>query len=234
MKSPFVALVLLAAHATDGRAEDSHLTIELHSGRTYTAPVDVRSDDTKLWLRFEGRSVQLLRSVAWSDISSASYQGKSLELSTLPTFAQSIEHNASIVAGMTSHVPAGQTHEQAAGQLLFVQPVESLQVSAQMETRKANGIQLKLELRDRTGNLTSAKVRVAATLETASRSEESADAGFRHVRQWIKTAAIDGDHNTLSLPLPAKVAGELGRVKVRVLVPGQGEFERQAYVRLGR
>ena len=56
-------------------ARGPRVTVQLASGRSFTAQVDNRTDDRRLWLRFVRKNAILLRPIAWSSIIIASYEG---------------------------------------------------------------------------------------------------------------------------------------------------------------
>jgi hypothetical protein len=61
------ALLLPAAPAVAAE----RITVRLHSGRSFTAAVDERSDPDRLWLRFDRPGSMLLRPIAWTEVAGA-------------------------------------------------------------------------------------------------------------------------------------------------------------------
>ncbi|MCA9176235.1 MAG: hypothetical protein KDB14_17230 [Planctomycetales bacterium] len=106
-----------AQDVNDVKAES--LTVHLQSGRVFTAPVDQKTDDQHLWLRFEGRSVHLLRPIAWHAIVEASYAGQPISLAQLKAFSSRIQTQRTLIDGLDSYAPAGATHAAAAHRVIF-------------------------------------------------------------------------------------------------------------------
>lgn len=63
----FVMVATLACLASR-HVSAGTVTIELQSGRTMTATIDPRTDEHRLWLRFESPSMTILRPIRWHDI----------------------------------------------------------------------------------------------------------------------------------------------------------------------
>lgn len=225
--------LVFATFAALATAADSPLTVHVRSGRTFSAPVDVRTDESTLWLRFEGRSVRLLRPVDWNDITSAYYEGESIDLDSLRPFAHSLANHERLVDRLPTRAPGGQPHDETARQLLFVQPVESFHIDAQWGDRDSDrvvdGVTLQLAVRDRKGNAVPANLRIEATLEMPSSDERPHHRGaFEQVQRWVVAADRPGVH--LSVPSAAQQCRQVGRLTVRVTIPGEGTFERQTII----
>lgn len=81
VKNPRAAVAgwLLLVPLIAPRAEaGEQLTVQLQSGRTFTAQVDARTDDEQLWLRFERGAMTLWRPVRWDRVVGGAYRGRPL------------------------------------------------------------------------------------------------------------------------------------------------------------
>ncbi|MEX2561202.1 MAG: hypothetical protein WD403_14870, partial [Pirellulales bacterium] len=63
-----VAALLLPAAPAEAA---ERITVRLHSGRSFTAAVDERSNPDRLWLRFDRPGSMLLRPIAWTEVAGA-------------------------------------------------------------------------------------------------------------------------------------------------------------------
>jgi hypothetical protein len=79
-----VAASILAAIAATSSAEVAEqVTVRLRSGRTFTGAVDLRTDQDRLWLRYDGSSTMVLRSIDWYAVVSGQRRGKRLSTAEL-------------------------------------------------------------------------------------------------------------------------------------------------------
>ncbi|HVC93622.1 MAG TPA: hypothetical protein VND64_08030 [Pirellulales bacterium] len=65
------AAVLAAVAATSPAGAAEQVTVRLRSGRTFTGAVDFRTNQDRLWLRFDGGSTMVLRSIDWNAVVSS-------------------------------------------------------------------------------------------------------------------------------------------------------------------
>jgi hypothetical protein len=89
----FMLGLLLAAGAEAGE----QLTVQLQSGRTFTARVDARTDDERLWLRFEDGAMTLWRPVRWERVVEGVYRGQPLTPDEVRAAAERIKSKPSAV-----------------------------------------------------------------------------------------------------------------------------------------
>lgn len=76
-----VPLGLATAPGTGRAAADEHqgpVTVELASGRSLTAEVDPRTDETQLWLRWSHDTITILRPIRWERVVQAQVGGETL------------------------------------------------------------------------------------------------------------------------------------------------------------
>lgn len=71
IRSSLVLLLLLIGAGTTGAAEP--VTVELLSGRTFTGRIDARTDDQRLWLRFDEGAASIVRPIAWQRVIAVEY-----------------------------------------------------------------------------------------------------------------------------------------------------------------
>ena len=239
-----VCLVSMPGWASMAVAQDQqeqHLTVHLHSGREFTAVVDPRTGPRKLWLRFEGRSAQLVRPIDWEAVVYAEYAGKEVPTESLYQLAQSIKTTETVVDQLTTSAPADQQHAVTARKILFVKPVASLEASARVGNwdadRTDDGLLLWANPLDADGSSMAVPMRLEVTLEaTKDFHRDDWDGSFQRVYHWAASVTP----GQLRSGIPAKLAfppgyerwGSMGRVIVRAVIPGHGVFEREAYVRL--
>jgi hypothetical protein len=64
-------------------ADPEQIVVRLSSGRTFTAAVDMRTDSSRLWLRFDRSGVSVLRPVGWQSVETAWRNGRVLNAAEL-------------------------------------------------------------------------------------------------------------------------------------------------------
>jgi hypothetical protein len=116
------ALTVAVAFGTRARPADAEplerqqaaetVTVQLASGRTFTAAVDVRTDPQQLWLRWQyGSAAVLLRPIAWSQVVGVKAAGKELTgsefLGVVTALRREFPVTASNAAGQTRIVLTG-------------------------------------------------------------------------------------------------------------------------------
>ena len=223
------------------------LTVQLRSGRTFTAPVDIRTDAEQLWLRFEGRSAQLLRPIQWSRIERAAHQGRDVPLDELQALALSIKNDDRLVDQLQTQTDAGDTrlHAEAARLILFrpvTGAVSSVDFSATLGNWDADaeddGLLLTVAPLSRDGQLTPANLRLEVTLD-ANEADDHQTLGrgeLRRVQRWVTqlTAAqvAAGQPVQLKFSPAQRQWGAFGRVHVRIGVDGQGVYSAEQEVRV--
>src|SRR5207244_4505448 len=71
------------------------VSVGLASGRRFTAYIDARTNDDKLWLRFEGQGILVLRPIDWDRLRSAEIGGRTLTVADFKQHAASLSSSAS-------------------------------------------------------------------------------------------------------------------------------------------
>ena len=224
-----LVLVAMPSAATALSEAAETVTVTLKSGRTLTAHVDARSDEARLWLRFDAPSTALYRPIAWDRVVRATIAGRELSSeemrrsidtwkSTRPSPTTPPAKSAASPA-KTSDVIAddqGNSHAQRAAQALSSRPsVVAIEVDAAVANWDADvevdGIVLRLTARDAHGN----QVQVAGVVDAklhAERFVRASDVPGRNGRtvqllgHWRRS--IQADHEigggvVLRLPFEA-------------------------------
>ena len=223
-----LVLVAMPSAATALSEAAETVTITLKSGRTLTAHVDARSDEARLWLRFDAPSTALYRPIAWDRVVRATIAGRELSSeemrrsidtwkSTRPSPTTPPAKSAASPA-KTSDVIAddqGNSHAQRAAQALSSRPsVVAIEVDAAVANWDADvevdGIVLRLTARDAHGK----QVQVAGVVDAklhAERFVRASDVPGRngrtvqllgHWRRSIQAGRAGGDI-VLRLPFEA-------------------------------
>ena len=226
-----VGLVLVAmpwaATALSEAAET--VTLTLKSGRTLTAHVDARSDEARLWLRFDAPSTALYRPIAWDRVVRATIAGRELSSedmrrsidtwkSTRPSPITPPEKSAASPAKTSDVIAHDQddSHAQRAAQALSSRPsVVAIEVDAAVANWDADvevdGIVLRLTARDAHGN----QVQVAGVVDAKLHAERFVRAGdvpgrngrtvqlLGHWRRSIQAGRAGRDSIVLRLPFEA-------------------------------
>jgi hypothetical protein len=103
------ALVFAWVASSAPRAESAEpITVRLESGRSFTGHVDARSDDQRLWLRFQSADAVIFRPIEWSRVVSGEHEGRTLEPAGLRDIALAFSGQARRTpAGVPLPPPAG-------------------------------------------------------------------------------------------------------------------------------
>jgi hypothetical protein len=162
-------LFLTSANSRTVRGADV-ITVELTSGRTFTAVVDSRTGEDRLWLRFGDGSTTLLRPIAWDRIVRAEQDGQALSATDLRKIAETASETpedpslgneaASVPAGHDERPSGNARHflslaELARAALAVAPPVRSVEFDAQLTNwdadAEADGLLLKIRPLDSLG-----------------------------------------------------------------------------------
>ncbi len=233
-------------------AETPLIRVELANGRAFTAAVDARTTDDRLWLRFDRQTAVLFRPVAWDDVSSAEYDGQTYSADELrqlvpqicsqrkPTFAESVapptpEAVAAAADGEKSYAEMAQDALGAAPR------IQSLAIDAYLANWDADvevdGIALSLAAIDCFG----APAAVNGTLNVELFAERRSRLNPPPLQQredlqrfgaWTKVLLAEyGGEQFFLLPFQAvapdfdAAISNYGLLHVTLAVPGQGVFE---------
>ena len=85
------ALVTMFVSGTVHTRAGETVTLRLRSGRTFTASLDARSNETRLWLRFGSDSMIILRPVEWDAVVGASMDENEVSVSALREIVQAMD-----------------------------------------------------------------------------------------------------------------------------------------------
>ncbi len=262
--SLFVATLfcLGTAHRAIGQEETAadqpaapRMTVELKSGRVFTAFVDQRSDERLLWLRFEGSSTIIMRPIEWNRVVAARFDGKKRSSTQLQASLDGLVSAYPYWAPgdppshLADHIPATgkPTDAQlAAGGLAADHRVKSLHVDAFVggwdADVESDGLIVQIYPLDAQGQLVEvdATAQLSLVAVTGQRRPSPSDRAratdrqFPTIGSW--TRAIDADDYNLSgatvrLPFGAVDPEFNSHIRsqallhVRLSVPGHGMFE---------
>lgn len=233
----FLTLLLLFCSQVCG----ADITVLLESGRSLTGTVSPKSDDLQLWLASGNSSVRVVRPIDWDRIQSARVAGETISADQLRQ--QQIELVEEPEVRLRSEIiarPVQQaSYEEAES---YVPHLSSLRVSAQLENWDydilADGLLLSIDARDQFGRSMDLQGQYDAELYGFKRYDfytvpsQRGEVSTRLGRWGGKIASYDG---TASIRLPYRgfnpeaddSLGPNGLLKVRIIVPGQGVFERK-------
>ncbi len=222
------------------------MTVRLQSGRTFTAAVDARTDDNRLWLRFGAGSTVVLRPVAWSAIVDAWREGEPVDRRRLREVAEAMKspvdpspsENLELVPtaapeALWRPVPRAVEITPRVTSLAFAAHLSNFDADAEPD-----GLVVVVRPFDAWGRILPIDGVVEVELHGAvRRTFQSApqSGGVVHdlLGRWTKplhAAVATPDGYLVKLPFPhrrlepAAVASR-GRVHVRLVVPGHGVFE---------
>jgi len=231
-----------------GAASAELATVKSVDGRTLTAEIDGRSDDTVLWLRFDRGPTTIRRSVAWANIASARVGDAEIDVDELRRRA-AVASQAQASADDSSSSPAPSSPRAGtlrtwhiAGRSTDASTsspvVRSLYIDGSLRNWdadvEADGIVLSFAALDELG----APVPVDGTLEVELIGERlppySRGNAFPVLARWTRSVAAGADgggyysarlefqasHPDFELHLP-----RYAMLHARLMVPGQGTFE---------
>lgn len=224
------------------------ITVHLQSGRTFTAEVDARTDQRKLWLRFGGASAVLLRPIDWQRVVSAQHQGKKLTTKQLRDLADSLKSKVTVFKD-----PHEVVDEPLPGEPAFSQQAQSALgaaprvASVSFDTFLANwdgdveadGLVVQLHpisIEGRTAQVGGTVEIELFAIQSRRFSEVPHGRGLssKQIGRWSVALTPEqiGPHGaTLKLPFQAdhpefnNQLGSFGLVHVRFASPGHGVFE---------
>lgn len=93
-KPAAMIVAIVSALASAPSYAGQQITVELTSGRVFTAEVDARTGDDRLWLRYGTDNITLLRPVSWQHVVRAERDGTAVPLDQLREYAESIKSPA--------------------------------------------------------------------------------------------------------------------------------------------
>jgi hypothetical protein len=242
----------VSAQPSPTTGESPLIRVELANGRTFTAALDARTTDERLWLRFDRQTAVLYRPVAWDDVSSAEYDGQTYSADELRQLAPQIrsERTQTSAANFAPRAPAStaaadaaeKTYAELALDALSASPrVQSIAIDAYLANWDADvevdGIALSLAAIDCFG----APAAVDGTLNVelfAERRSRLKPPPLQHRENlerygaWTKVLRAEYGGEPFFL-LPFQVVapdfdtaiGNYGLLHAKLAVPGQGVFE---------
>ncbi|MDA7977162.1 MAG: hypothetical protein MPJ50_00155 [Pirellulales bacterium] len=225
--------------------------IRLESGREFTGVADPRSDEHRLWLRFQGRSMKVLRPVDWSRVAEARVDGVSVPVedfqANISDFAAaeyniwelSPDHG---MAGKPQAANAGPSHAELAEHVLGTAPrVASISTDVSLGRWDADvepdGLLVTLYPTSEQGWFMPASGTLEVTLYAAQNSKVTSNSTVRQLGRWtvpVHAEEFIGGPPRYKLPFQAihpefdlEIA-HLGLVNVKFSSPGAGVFEDSA------
>ena len=238
---PFVLLLVGAAAVLSlecAAAEPpAPLTIEVEGGAKFTGLVDSRTDERRLWLRFEEGTAAIWRPFTWQRVVAASHAGRSVATSDLPDLARKIQSSRTQVVQPRRPAPA------AAESAPLPAAPAALAIDASLANWdgdvESDGLSLDLRVVDAEGLATAA----AGTLEVElfaprirkyHEAPQSRGYSVDLIERWSLPVAEDsfrGGQARIRLPFGAihpefdRRVDAVGLVHVRLAVPGHGVLE---------
>jgi hypothetical protein len=224
-------------------AASEPVTVLLMSGRQFTGAVDVRTDDSQLWLRVESGPITLLRPIDWERVKSAQVGDKIITANELHAESANIKSAQAVVERADVGVPplggAQRLKEES-------QPVRSIQIDAVLghwsATTEATGIVVTLQPVDAYGNLVAIDGVLDVDLLGQRLTVVTEGNGFPQLGHWttaVRPADFGPSGAVYEFPFQAVHPDfhfdleSQGLVHARLSVPGQGSFETsQAMVRI--
>ncbi|EAQ80071.1 hypothetical protein [Blastopirellula marina] len=222
------------------QANGSEITVLLESGRSLTGSVSSKSDDSQLWLATGNSGVRIVRPIDWDRIQSASVAGATISSDQLrqqqmDLIDPEIRLRSEIVARPVQQA-SYETEE------TYVPRLSSLHVSATLENWDydiiADGLLLTIDARDQFGRSLDLQGQYDAELYAFRRHDfytAPSQRGVVSTRLGRWGGKLESSGGTAAVRLPYQglnpetddTLSPNGLVKVRIIVPGQGVFERK-------
>lgn len=216
------------------------VTVDLKSGRSFTATVDAKTDARQLWLRFDVATTEIRRPIDWSEIAGGRVAGRSVtteELRTLVGELQSSPPRMRAIQARSAVIPSNEG--------LKAVHVRSLQIDAAVANWdsdvEVDGILLTVYPLDAQGQLVRARGTLEVDLVGEGRGPALVREDFPQLGRWVRQMN-EADFGAGSVPSPAVYrlefqavhpefqlnVGPYGLVHARLSVPGQGTYEASA------
>lgn len=239
-------LMMTSGFAVAQSDSESQVRVTVRSGRQFVAEIDARTSDTTLWLRYGTSNTTLLRPIQWNYVVQAEQGGEMLGKADLIEMARDAKSPSlsSEVSSPETYASASQsTGADRAGRALgLASQVRSVEVDASLgnwdSDVEADGLVVAVTPLDELGQPVEINGVLYVTLTCSQRENSSRVAHGERIgpignwtvalnaQQWNKPAyvvrlpfqAVDPEFNT-------KVAAH-GMVHVRLVIPGNGWFDR--------
>jgi hypothetical protein len=242
-----LSLLVTSLNTTARAAASEPIEVQLASGRTFTAQVDVRTDETTLWLRFQTASTLLLRPVAWDQVVSATVAGRTLDAQQLQAAAADLKSPPAEMKWpeeIAAPAPTGMA-EQAQFALSAAPRLQDLGLDAQLGNWdldvETDGLRVRLLPLDGQGTLipVGATVDIQLLAPLRRRFQDAPHArgqSLEIIGNWtrfLQPSDFGPQGAELLLPFQATHpeeddrVGAFGVVNVRLAVPGHGVVERR-------
>ena len=248
-----VMIGLVMASSWSASVASEKVSVRLRNGTTVNAELDARTDEDRLWLRFGGGTTIVLRSIPWSNVASATHRGKRVPVTDLPDLAVSLNDDQHVQSARVrrpptsadSAFPSGATHADHARRALGMRPmISDVQFDASLANWdrdvEADGLLVRVKATDHRGISTA----VAGVLDIELIAMRTV--AFHHaphsrgqlprtLARWTKRIAYeDFTSNGATVKLPFQAShpefdttwAPHCLAHVRLVVPGQGVFER--------
>jgi hypothetical protein len=228
--------VAVAAPLCGAAQPPAPVTIEIAGGGTFTGLVDSRTDDQRLWLRFEKGSATAWRPFRWQQIVAANFQGRGVAAGDLRELARQIQSSRQKVVQPQRQPPAAEPAPRPAAPAALAIDASLANWDGDVET---DGLAIDLTLLDADGFATAA----AGTLEVElfaprirkyHEAPQSRGYSVDLIERWSLPLAKEkfrGGSLRIRLPFGAihpefdRSVDAVGLVHVRLAVPGHGVFE---------
>lgn len=221
-------------------ASAAEIAVSLESGRTLTGTVSAKTDDDQLWLAAGSGGLKMLRPIDWDRIVSAKVDGEPVTIEQLRQVqVDLIEPDVRI----RSEVIARPVRQASFEEESYEPRLMSLDVNATLENWDydiiADGLVLTIDARDQYGRTFDLQGQYEAELYGLKRYDfytVPSQRGVVSTRIGRWGGKLDSSDGTNSVRL--RYQGQNpetddsfapnGLLKVRIVVPGQGVFERKA------
>ncbi|PQO26547.1 hypothetical protein [Blastopirellula marina] len=235
-----IAACLIVGTLLLARAGAAEIAVSLESGRTLTGTVSAKTDDAQLWLASGSGGLKVLRPIDWDRIVSAEVDGEAVTIEQLRAEQfDLVEPDVRI----RSEIIARPVRQASYEEETYVPRLASLDVSATLENWDydiiADGLVLTIDARDQYGRTIDLQGQYEAELYGLKRYDfytVPSQRGVVSTRIGRWGGKLDPSDGTNSVrlrfqgwnPETDDSFAPNGLVKVRIIVPGQGVYERKA------
>ncbi|MCC9609367.1 hypothetical protein LOC68_05570 [Blastopirellula sp. JC732] len=217
----------------------AEVSVTLESGRTVAGAVSVKTDDAQLWINSGSGGIKVVRPIDWDRIVSATVDGEAISVDQLRQQQFALEEPE---IRIKSEIIARPVQQASYEEETYVPRLASLQVYATLENWDydiiADGLRLTIDARDQYGRTFDLQGQYDAELYAFKRYDFYTVPSQRgvvstRIGRWGGTIDSQAGANPIRLTyqgqnpeLDDSFAPE-GLLKVRIVVPGQGVFERK-------
>ncbi len=221
-------------------AAAEQVTVRLESGRSFTAAVDRRTNDSQLWLRFDGPTAHILRAFPWGSIARVTHGENSYTAEEFQARAAELAGDYEPAELIPPPTPEGNPEPPQPE----IGPIAALDIDAWLDNWDADletdGLTLTLYPRDARGLPAGFRGHVEVDLNVFERNSFSAiphgrGKAISKIGRWsFPVEARAGDHRGVEVRCPFQAKhpeftydlNPHGLMHLRLSVPGVGVFER--------